>query len=39
MTSINGIWWEHLASNPSHSGFRDIDALLKEWYFTDYGAH
>jgi hypothetical protein len=38
MLSINRIWWEHLAPNIMHSRLRELEASLRQWCATGYGA-
>jgi len=38
VVTISKQWWEHLAPKPFHRRLREIEALLQQWYRTDYGA-
>jgi hypothetical protein len=39
MVSINRLWWEHLAPKVMHRRLREVEALLRTWCRSDYGAH
>ncbi len=39
LISINREWWEHLAPKVMHRRLREVEALLREWCRSDYGAH
>lgn len=39
MISINRAWWEHLAPKVMHHRLREIEALLRGWCQSEYGAH
>ncbi|UIF89007.1 hypothetical protein [Cupriavidus sp. UYPR2.512] len=38
MISINREWWEHLSPKVMHQRLREMEALLRKWCSTDYGA-
>jgi hypothetical protein len=37
--SISRQWWEQLAPKAMHGRLREVEALLRRWCGTDYGAH
>lgn len=39
MVEINRGWWEHLAPKVMHRRMREVEALLKAWCRSAYGAH
>ena len=39
MVSINRQWWEHLAPKIMHRRLREVEALLRVWCQSSYGAH
>jgi len=39
MISISRDWWEHLAPKVMHRRRSEVEALLREWCLSDYGAH
>lgn len=38
VVSVNRTWWEHLAPKPMHRRLREIEALLRDWCRSEYGA-
>lgn len=36
---INRQWWEHLSPRPMHRRLREMEAILRRWCGTPYGAH
>jgi hypothetical protein len=39
MVSISRDWWEHLAPKVMHRRRSEVEALLRQWCRSDYGAH